>query len=150
MTFGCTLTESDGKINEVIEGFIQAGVNVVNLAQSRAVGIEEIGKRYRGRIAFESVADIQKTLPTGDRRRIEADVEALMTHWAGPEGGFILKDYYHSFYASIGAASDIATPIMYEAFSRWSEKIYGAPLPPKATAYTETNQVGIHTPASIK
>ena len=102
------------------------------------------GNRRHEGIAFESVADIQKTLPTGKRQKIEADVDALMTHWAGPEGGFILKDYYHSFYASIGAEAGLATPIMYEAFSRWSEKIYGAPLPPKAVARAETNQVGIH------
>ena len=132
-----------GKVNEIIEGFIEAGVNVINLAQPRALGIEEIGDRYRGRIAFEGVADIQSTLPTGDARKIEADVDSLMTHWANRRGGFVLKDYYQSFYRSIGADSRVATPIMYEAFNRWSKRLYGEPLPPRGQAHTESNQVGI-------
>ena len=100
---------------------------------------------YFGAVAeFESAADIQGTLPTGNKQKIEADVEALMTHWADSRGGFILKDYYRSFYASIGVDAGVATPTMYEAFSKWSERLYGEPLPPKAAAYAETNQVGIH------
>ena len=64
---------SCGKVNEIVEGYIQAGVNVVNLQQPRALGIREMGDRYRGRIAFESLADIQATLPTGDLARVDAD-----------------------------------------------------------------------------
>ena len=80
---------------------------------------------------------------------IEADVEALMTHWADSRGGFILKDYYRSLYPSIGVDAGVATPTMYEASSRWSERLYGEPLPPRATARIETNQVGIHHTGSV-
>lgn len=130
---GCDVwVHSCGKVNEIIEGYIQAGVNVVNLQQPRALGIEEIGKRYLGRIAFSSLADIQATLPTGDRAKIEADAEALMTHWANSEGGFVLSDYGDG--SAIGIPDDNVKPDMYEAFSRWSERIYGAPLPALETA----------------
>ena len=118
---------SCGKVNEVIEGYIQAGVNVVNLQQPRALGIEEIGRRYQGRIVFESLADIQHTLPTNDRRRVDEDVEALMAHWATPEGGFVFSDYGDN--AAIGVTDPDIKRYMYDVFSAYSERIYGNPLP---------------------
>jgi len=121
---------SCGKINEIIEGYIRAGVDAVNLQQPRALGIEELGRRYRGRIAFESLADIQATLPTGDRKKIEADAETLMTHWASAEGGFIFSDYGDD--RAIGVSDGSVKAFMYDTFSKWSERIYGAPLPPRS------------------
>jgi hypothetical protein len=118
---------SCGKVNEILEGYLRAGVNVVNLQQPRALGIEEIGRRYRGRIAFESLADIQHTLPTNDRKRVEEDVAALMAHWASPEGGFILSDYGDD--AAIGVTDPGIKRYMYEVFSAYSEQLYGQPLP---------------------
>ena len=117
---------SCGKVNEVIQGFIDAGVNAVNLQQPRALGIEEIGRRYRGKIAFESLADIQATLPTGKPELVEADAWALAEHWMMPEGGFVFSDYGDD--AAIGAAGDMKKT-MYRAFSKVSEDLYGNPLP---------------------
>ena len=119
---------SCGKINEIIEGYIEAGVDVLNLQQPRALGIEQIGRRYKGRIAFESLADIQATLPTGDRQRIERDAQQLMTCWAGPDGGFIFSDYGDD--QALGITDDTVKLFMYQTFSSWSEKVYGSPLPP--------------------
>ena len=127
---GCDVwVHSCGKVNEIVQGYIDTGVDVVNLQQPRALGIEEVGKQYRGKITFESLADIQATLPTGDRGRIEADAEALMTQWAGPEGGFIFSDYGDD--AAIGVTDEGVKAYMYDTFSRWSEKVYGMPLPPR-------------------
>jgi uroporphyrinogen-III decarboxylase len=119
---------SCGRINEIIEGYIRTGVDVVNLQQPRAMGIREIGERYRDRIAFESLADIQATLPTGDRRRVDEDVEMLMTHWASSKGGFVFSDYGDP--AGIGVNDPEIKLYMYERFSEYSERIYGEPLPP--------------------
>lgn len=125
---GCDVwVHSCGKVNEIIEGYIRAGVNVVNLQQPRALGIREIGERYRGRIAFQSLADIQATLPTNDRRRVKEDVDMLMDHWASPEGGFIFSDYGGD--AAIGIKDAGIKLYMYEEFSRRSQAMYGAPLP---------------------
>lgn len=127
---GCDVwVHSCGKINEIIEGYIQAGVDVVNLQQPRALGIEAIGERYQGRISFESLADIQSSLPTGDWARIEDDAEALMTEWASPDGGFVFSDYGEG--AAIGVEEPGTKEHMYDVFSRWSERIYGNPLPPR-------------------
>ncbi len=43
---------SCGHINDVIEEWIECGLDVVNLQQPRNLGIEEIGRRYRGRVAL--------------------------------------------------------------------------------------------------
>lgn len=129
---GCcdVCVHSCGKINDIIEGYIQAGVDVVNLQQPRALGIDDIAEKYAGRIAFESLADIQVTLPFGDKDAIEADVEALMTRWASAEGGFVFCDYGDD--RGIGISDESVKPFMYDTFSKWSEKIYGSPLPSRS------------------
>ncbi len=128
---GCDVwVHSCGKVNEIVEGYIRAGVNVVNLQQPRALGIREIGERYRGRIAFQSLADIQTTLPTGDRRRVAEDADLLMAHWATPQGGFIFSDYGSN--AAIGVNDGTIKRFMYDEFSRRSAYLYGQGLPPPA------------------
>lgn len=84
---------SCGKVNEIIEPLIEIGLDAINLQQPRALGIEEIGSRYRGRICFESLCDIQATLPFQDREAIEEEAALLLSEWATPEGGFLLSDY---------------------------------------------------------
>jgi len=84
---------SCGKVNEIIEPLIEIGVDVLNLQQPRALGIEEIGARYRGRVAFSSLCDIQATLPAGDAGAIHKEAALLLEHWAAPGGGFVLSDY---------------------------------------------------------
>ncbi len=118
---------SCGKVNEIIEGYIEAGVNVVNLQQPRALDIQEISERYRDRIAFESLADIQHTLPTGERSRVEQDARDLMEYWADEGGGFVFSDYGDN--EAIGVSDLGIKRFMYECFSRHSEELYGQPLP---------------------
>ena len=122
---------SCGKVNEIVEGYIRAGANVVNLQQPRALGIEEIGRRYRGRITFQSLADIQTSLPSGDRQAVRDDVTQLMRHWATPQGGFIFSDYGGD--EAIGVKDPGIKRFMYDEFSRASQALYGAPLPPPVT-----------------
>jgi hypothetical protein len=117
-------------VNEIIQGYIDAGVDAVNLQQPRALGIEEIGRRYRGRIAFESLSDIQASLPSGDPERIRGDARQLAEHWMSPAGGFVLSDYGDG--AAIGADPE-AKMTMYRAFSEASERVYGRPLPEPVT-----------------
>ena len=60
---------SCGKVNAIIEPLIEIGLDAINLQQPRALGIEEIGERFAGRICFESLCDIQRTLPYEGARR---------------------------------------------------------------------------------
>lgn len=132
---GCDVwVHSCGKVNEIVEGYLRAGVNVVNLQQPRALGIREMGERYRGRMAFQSLSDIQATLPTGDCGRVAEDAAMLMEHWATPQGGFIFSDYGSD--AAIGVKDGSIKRCMYDAFSRQSLRLYGQGLPAPAPAPT--------------
>ena len=95
---------SCGKINKAIGPLIEVGLNVVNMQQPLTNGIEEIGREFAGKICFETLCDIQKTLPVGDRGEITCQAEQLMRCWGTPDGGFILGDY--GDHAAIGAEPD--------------------------------------------
>ncbi len=95
---------SCGKINKAIPILIDLGLDVVNMQQPRTNGIGEIGRAFRGRICFETLCDIQKTLPADDRAAIEAEAEALLHTWGTPEGGFVLGDY--GDHNAIGATAE--------------------------------------------
>jgi len=84
---------SCGRVNDYIEGLIEVGLDAINLQQPRALGIEEIGRRFRGRICFESLCDIQHTLPFKSPDDIREEAALLLREWATPQGGFILSDY---------------------------------------------------------
>ena len=84
---------SCGKVNEVIEPLIEIGLDSINLQQPRVLGIEEVGGRFAGRICFESLCDIQATLPFKGRDEIREEARLLLERWATPRGGFVLSDY---------------------------------------------------------
>jgi uroporphyrinogen-III decarboxylase len=84
---------SCGKVNAILEALIDIGLDVINLQQPTALGIEEIGEEFRGRICFESLCDIQHTLPFKGAEEIREEARLLLRTWAAPDGGFILSDY---------------------------------------------------------
>ncbi|MFW5787613.1 MAG: uroporphyrinogen decarboxylase family protein, partial [Halanaerobiales bacterium] len=96
---------SCGKINKAIPMLIEAGLDVINMQQPRTNGIEEIGNKFAGKICFESLCDIQKTLPVGDKDTIDREVQLLLDNWATDKGGFILGDY--GDHKAIGADKEI-------------------------------------------
>jgi len=113
---------SCGKVNDLIEPLIEVGVTSLNLQQPRALGIEEIGRRYRGRVCFESLCDIQQTLPFKDAAAIREEAARLIEHWSTDAGGFILSDYGDG--AAIGVSDD-RKRIMLDAFlkhDRWAAR----------------------------
>jgi uroporphyrinogen decarboxylase len=104
---------SCGKVNAYLEGLIEIGLDVINLQQPRALGIEEIGRQFRGRICFESLCDIQHTLPFKGRDEIRDEARLLLHEWGTPAGGFILSDYGDG--AAIGVPPETKR-IMLDAF----------------------------------
>jgi uroporphyrinogen decarboxylase len=93
---------SCGRINRLIPGLLQAGIDVLNLEQPRALGIEEIGRQFAGKVCFSSGCDIQQTLPVKNETEIRAEARLLLDTWATPQGGFILADDEND--------SDLGTP----------------------------------------
>jgi uroporphyrinogen decarboxylase len=84
---------SCGMVTPIIGGLIEIGVNVINLQQPRALGIEIVGEKFAGRVCFESLCDIQHTLPFADENEIAEEAALLLQSWGTPDGGFILSDY---------------------------------------------------------
>jgi uroporphyrinogen decarboxylase len=109
---------SCGKVNAILESLIEIGLDVINLQQPRALGIEEIGQQFRGRICFESLCDIQHTLPFKGAAEIREEARLVLERWGTPEGGFILSDYGDG--QAIGVP-DEKKKIMLEAFLEASQ-----------------------------
>ncbi len=104
---------SCGKINAILESLIEIGLDVIEPQQPRVLGIEEIGHRFRGRICFASLCDIQHTLPFKSDAEIREEARLLLNEWATPDGGFILIDYGDG--AAIGVGME-KKQVMLEAF----------------------------------
>jgi uroporphyrinogen decarboxylase len=84
---------SCGKVNAIIGPLIEIGLDCINLQQPRALGIEEVGRQFAGQICFESLCDIQATLPFKGRDDIRAEAKLLLERWGTSAGGFVLSDY---------------------------------------------------------
>ncbi len=112
---------SCGKVNDIIGHLIDIGLDVINLQQPRALGIEEIGRDYGGKICFSSLCDIQATLPFESDEYVRDEAKLLMDTWATDDGGFILSDYGDG--EGIGV-SDERKQVMLDAFldiDRWKK-----------------------------
>ena len=112
---------SCGQISGVMDGLIDIGVDVLNLQQPRVFGLEDFGRRFAGRVAFESLCDIQHTLPYKGKKEIEAEAQLLIDYWSTPQGGFILGDYGDG--GAIGVTLETKR-WMYDAFQsadRWKK-----------------------------
>jgi uroporphyrinogen-III decarboxylase len=106
---------SCGQISDIVEGLIEIGVDVLNLQQPRVFGLEQFGQRFGGKVAFETLCDIQHTLPFKGKEDIEKEAGLLIEHWSTPQGGFILGDYGDG--DAIGVSIE-AKRWMFEAFQR--------------------------------
>ncbi len=87
------ILHSCGRINDLVEKFIEAGVDVMNMQQPRAYGIDEIGERYAGRMTFLATCDIQSTLPSNNVEAIRNEAFELVEKWGTPKGGLIVFNY---------------------------------------------------------
>jgi hypothetical protein len=113
---------SCGKVNDIIAPLIDIGCNVINLQQPRALGIEEVGLHFAGKICFQSLCDIQHTLPMKSDAEIRAEAKLLLDCWATDDGGFVLADYGDG--RAIGVP-DSKKRVMFDAFmeyDRWRRK----------------------------
>ncbi len=87
------LVHSCGFVDEIIEDWIEAGVDVLQFDQPTLVGVETLSRKYGGRVAFWCPVDIQHVMPTGDRARIEAEARRMIRAFGAKGGGYIGADY---------------------------------------------------------
>jgi uroporphyrinogen decarboxylase len=80
---------SDGYITDIIPDLIEVGVDALN-SQIFCMGIEELGRRFKGRITFWGEIDRQHLLVHGSPREIERAVHLVRDHLYA-EGGVIAQ-----------------------------------------------------------
>jgi len=116
------ILHSCGKINAFVPYFIDLGVDVLNMQQPRAYGIEELGRQFAGKVCFLTTADIQATMPAGNPDEIRREVRQLVERWSTPAGGLVVFNY--GFDEAIGTTRE-ATEVMFKEFERmmyhWSK-----------------------------
>ena len=86
------LVHSCGFVYEIIQDFIEAGVDVLQFDQPELMGVEKLANEF-GKVTFWCPVDIQKIMSTGDRKLIEDGAQKMIEHFRKFKGGFIAKDY---------------------------------------------------------
>ena len=109
------ILHSCGRVNDLVPYFIKAGVDCMNMQQPRCYGIEELGRRFAGKVAFLTTTDIQATLPHGDEDEIRREAELLVRCWGTRDGGFIVFNYGDP--SALGV-KESAARVMFDAFVR--------------------------------
>ncbi len=84
------LMHSDGHIFEIYEDLIEIGVDAIN-SQLFCMDIEEIGRRFAGRITFWGEIDRQHILPRGSIDECRAAVARVVENLYRPQGGMIAQ-----------------------------------------------------------
>jgi uroporphyrinogen decarboxylase len=92
-----------GEISKIISDMIEVGVDLLNLSQPNLYDIPELGRRYGGKVCFVCPVSYQTTSISGTRAEIFRDVETLVTHLGGFNGGLV---GYVEEYQSIGMSED--------------------------------------------
>ncbi len=81
---------SDGCIFAIYEDLIEIGVDAIN-SQLFCMDIEQIGKRFSGRITFWGEIDRQHVLPSDNPESARNAVQRLVDHLYRPQGGVIAQ-----------------------------------------------------------
>jgi len=107
---------SCGKIDDVLDDMIEAGLDVIQMDQQMNMGLEQLGARFGGRLTFWCPVDIQAVMPRNDAAEIEQYVQRMIRALGGRGGGFIGKFYPSPFAAGHDEAM---VKVMCEAFLRY-------------------------------
>lgn len=81
---------SDGYIEPIFPDLIEIGIDAIN-SQLFCMNIEEIGKKYKGKITFWGEIDRQRILPFGTRDEVANAVKRVKEALWTPEGGIIAQ-----------------------------------------------------------
>jgi hypothetical protein len=88
-----TFLHSCGDITAILDDLIEAGLDVIQMDQQENMGVDLLGARFAGRIAFWCPVDIQGTMVRGSTDDIRAACRHLVATLGRPDGGFIAKWY---------------------------------------------------------
>ena len=88
-----TYMHTCGKNNAIINDLIECGLDVIELHQPTVYDVDWLSKNAGGRLCFSTTADLQRTLPTGDKTKIEREVIALKEKLGSFNGGLLYELY---------------------------------------------------------
>ena len=88
-----TFLHSCGHIVSILDDLIEIGLDVIQMDQQENMGLELLGERFGGRLAFWCPVDIQATMVHGTLEEIRAYCHKLVEHLATPAGGFLATWY---------------------------------------------------------
>lgn len=88
-----TFLHSCGYIIEILDDLIEAGLNVIQMDQQENMGLEELSRRFGGRLCFWCPVDIQQTMVRGSLDDIRDYARRLIDAFGRFNGGFIAKWY---------------------------------------------------------
>jgi len=88
-----TFLHSCGHITEILEDFIDAGLQVIQMDQQENMGVDLLAKRFGGRLTFWCPVDIQATMIHGSIEDIRSYARHLVESFGRFGGGFISKWY---------------------------------------------------------
>jgi len=87
-----TFLHSCGHIVDILDDFIEVGLDVIQMDQQMNMGLDNLSKRFAGKITFYSPIDIQAMLPTASEDEIR-DYCRKMHNALWRNGGFMPKNY---------------------------------------------------------
>lgn len=87
------ILHSCGYILDIIDDLVEIGVDVLQLDQQRAMGLQRLGHRYRGTVCFFNPADIQFMSGNRDLPAITRYCGEMVAALATERGGFMYKTY---------------------------------------------------------
>lgn len=88
-----TFLHSCGHISELLEDFIEAELDLIQMDQQENMGVDTLAKNFGGRLCFWCPVDIQKTMVTGSLEDIRNYAKDLIEKLGKFNGGFIAKWY---------------------------------------------------------
>ena len=88
-----TLLHSCGNIADLLESFIEAELDVIQMDQQENMGIDNLAKRFGGRLCFWCPVDIQQTMIKGTVADVRAYARRLMDAFGNFNGGFMAQWY---------------------------------------------------------
>jgi hypothetical protein len=95
-----TFLHSCGYIIDIIDGLIEANLDVIQMDQQENMGIENLSERFGGKICFWCPVDIQNTMVKGTIEDVRNYAKKLIDYFGKFNGGFIAK--WYSSYQAVG------------------------------------------------
>ncbi len=88
-----TFLHSCGHIADLLDDFIETDLQVIQMDQQENMGVDNLAKRFGGRLCFWCPVDIQQTMVRGSLDDIRAYARHLIEAFGAFNGGFISKWY---------------------------------------------------------